>query len=95
MGLLLWLRGQSVCLQCGRPGFNPWVRKIPWRSAGVLQWGPSFRSAGGPEVTIRKVKDRKRVILPGLRREPVKSLRALASLTKTPGALSKGSVVGW
>ena len=21
----------SVCLQCGRPGFNPWVGKIPWR----------------------------------------------------------------
>ena len=19
------------CLQCGRPGFNPWVRKIPWK----------------------------------------------------------------
>ena len=21
---------KSVCLQCGRPGFNPWVGKIPW-----------------------------------------------------------------
>ena len=20
----------SICLQCGRPGFDPWVRKIPW-----------------------------------------------------------------
>ena len=20
-----------MCLQCRRPGFNPWVRKIPWR----------------------------------------------------------------
>ena len=20
-----------MCLQCGRPGFNPWVGKIPWR----------------------------------------------------------------
>ena len=20
-----------ICLQCGRPGFNPWVGKIPWR----------------------------------------------------------------
>ena len=29
--LLWWLRWQSVCLQCGRPGFNPWVRKIRWR----------------------------------------------------------------
>ena len=26
-----WLRGQSVCLQWGRPGYDPWVRKIPWR----------------------------------------------------------------
>ena len=22
---------KSVCLQCGRPGFDPWVGKIPWR----------------------------------------------------------------
>ena len=22
---------KSVCLQCGRPGFSPWVRKISWR----------------------------------------------------------------
>ena len=21
-----------MCLQCGRPGFDPWVGKIPWRS---------------------------------------------------------------
>jgi len=20
-----------ICLQCGRPGFDPWVEKIPWR----------------------------------------------------------------
>ena len=26
-----WLRWYSVCLQCGRPEFDPWVRKIPWR----------------------------------------------------------------
>ena len=23
--------GKSICLQCGRPGFDPWVGKIPWR----------------------------------------------------------------
>ena len=28
--------GKSVCLQCGRPGFNPWVGKIPWRR----KWQP-------------------------------------------------------
>ena len=27
----------SVCLKCGRPGFDPWVRKIPWRR----QWHPT------------------------------------------------------
>ena len=25
------------CLQCGRPGFNLWVRKIPWRR----KWQPT------------------------------------------------------
>ena len=24
---------QRTCLQCGRRGFDPWVRKIPWRRA--------------------------------------------------------------
>ena len=32
-----WLRQESVCLQCGRPGFNPWVRKIAWRR----RWKPT------------------------------------------------------
>ena len=26
-----WLRQSRVCLQCRRPGFDPWVGKIPWR----------------------------------------------------------------
>ena len=30
-GLPLWLSWYRLCLQCGRPGFDPWVRKIPWR----------------------------------------------------------------
>ena len=30
-GLPWWLRGSRICLQCGRPGFNPWVGKLPWR----------------------------------------------------------------
>ena len=30
-------RGYSVCLQCRRPGFNPWVGKIPWKRA----WQPT------------------------------------------------------
>ena len=32
-GLPWWF----ICLQCGRPGFNPWVRKIPWRR----EWQPT------------------------------------------------------
>ena len=24
----------KICLQCRSPGFDPWVRKIPWRRAG-------------------------------------------------------------
>ena len=27
----------DVCLQCGRPRFDPWVRKIPWRR----KWHPT------------------------------------------------------
>ena len=32
-----WLRWYSICLQCRRPGFNPWVRKISWRR----KWHPT------------------------------------------------------
>ena len=27
----------SVCLQCERPGFDPWLGKIPWRR----KWQPT------------------------------------------------------
>ena len=37
-----WLRRQRVHLQCWRPGFNPWVRKIPGGGHGnhssILAW---------------------------------------------------------
>ena len=29
--------GKESCLQCRRPGFSPWVRKIPWRR----EWLPT------------------------------------------------------
>ena len=32
-----WLRGWSICLQGGRPGFDPWVEKIHWRR----KWQPT------------------------------------------------------
>ena len=31
VGLPLWLSWQRICMQCGRPGFDLWVGKIPWR----------------------------------------------------------------
>ena len=36
-GLPWWLSWQRICLQCRRPGFNPWVGKIPWRR----EWLPT------------------------------------------------------
>ena len=35
--LCTWLRQWRIHLQLGRPQFNPWVRKIPWRRA----WQPT------------------------------------------------------
>ena len=32
-----WLRWLRICLQCSKPGFDPWVRKIPWRR----EWQPT------------------------------------------------------
>ena len=58
-----WLRWLSVCLQCGRPGFDPWVRKIPWRrkwqSTPVLLPGKSHgqRSLVGYSPWERKESD--------------------------------------
>jgi len=26
-----WFRQYRICLQCKRPGFDPWIEKIPWR----------------------------------------------------------------
>ena len=31
-------RVRSLCLQCRRPGFDPWVGKIPWKR----QWQPTL-----------------------------------------------------
>ena len=37
LGLPWWLRGWRIGLKCGRPGFCPWVGKIPWMRA----WPPT------------------------------------------------------
>ena len=31
LGLPWWFSWSRICLQCRRPGFDPWVGKIPWR----------------------------------------------------------------
>ena len=31
LGLPWWLRQWRICLQSGRPRFDPWIGKIPWR----------------------------------------------------------------
>ena len=36
-GIPWWLSRSGIRLQCSRPGFNPWVGKIPWRRA----WQPT------------------------------------------------------
>ena len=33
-----WLKWWSICLQCRRPGFSPWVGKISWRR----KWQPTL-----------------------------------------------------
>ena len=40
MGLPCWLRLLWICLQCRRPGFSPWIGKIPWRR-WRRQWHPT------------------------------------------------------
>ena len=36
-GPLWWLGGKESTCQCGRFGFDPWVRQIPWRR----KWQPT------------------------------------------------------
>ena len=38
-----WLRQYRICQQCLRPGFDPWVEKIPWRR----EWQPTPVSLPG------------------------------------------------
>ena len=37
MGLPRWPSGKGSACQCRRRGFDPWVRKIPWRK----KWQPT------------------------------------------------------
>ena len=42
-GLSWWLRWLRICLQCRRPGFDPWVGETSWRRewathSSILAW---------------------------------------------------------
>ena len=49
--LPLWLSWWRICLQCGRPGFDPWVGKIPWRRERLstpIFWPGEFHGLYSP-----------------------------------------------
>ena len=50
-GLPLWLSWWRICLQCGIPGFDPWVGKIPWRRKRLptpVFWPEEFHGLYSP-----------------------------------------------
>ena len=49
-GLPWWLRQLRICLQCRRPGFDPWVGKIPWKR----EWQPTPVSLPGEFHELEK-----------------------------------------
>ena len=53
LGLALWLSWSRIHLQCGRPGFNPRVGKIPWRRERLptpVFWPGEFHGLYSPWV---------------------------------------------
>ena len=34
VGVLFWLSWWNICLKCGRPGFDPWVGRVPGEGKG-------------------------------------------------------------
>ena len=47
-GFPWWLSWLRICLQCGGPGFNPWVGKIPWLRDWLLapvSWPGEFHES--------------------------------------------------
>ena len=50
LGLPWWLRQYRNHLQCGRPGFDPWVGKISWRA-----WQPTPVSFSGESQRQRSL----------------------------------------
>ena len=51
IGLPWWLNWWRIRLQCRRPGFDPWVGKIPWRREGLptpVFWPGEFQGLYSP-----------------------------------------------
>ena len=52
---LAWvLSWQRICLQCGKPGFDPWVGKKPWKMERLptpVFWSEEFHGLYSPWVT--------------------------------------------
>ena len=52
-GLPWWLRWERICLQCRRVGFDPWVKKIPWRR----EWIPTPGDLPGDFHGLKRLVD--------------------------------------
>ena len=54
----LWLSWKRIFLQCGRPGFDPWVGKIPLEKGKAVIWPGEFHGLyspwGGKELDTTK-----------------------------------------
>ena len=51
-GLSWWLSWWRISLQCRRPGFNPWIGKIPWRREWLPPpafWPEEFHGLYSPQ----------------------------------------------
>jgi len=51
LGVPWWLSWSRIHLQCGRPGFDPWVGKIPWRRERLptpVLWPGEFHGLYSP-----------------------------------------------
>ena len=51
LGLPLWLSWKRIHLQCGKPGLNLWVGKIPWRRErlpNLVFWSREFHGLYSP-----------------------------------------------
>ena len=75
LGLPWWLSWLRICLQCGRPGFDPWVGKIPWRREQLptpVFWPGKFHGLYSPWG--RKELDRTEQLSLSLRHHGLRSL---------------------